>query len=387
MSSIQRLKQSAVAVVVSASAASTPLLAGDYGKAIVNDKAPVENWSFCDIFKHNVLYEGDGFVKSIKFTGRYHGNFIDTEDQHLGGGEDELWEHRRFRAGFAAKLANNLTLQNIYNLDTSRHFDGDRFVDNLDEFYIRWDPSDDFYIAIGKQKQKILREVDPSSNKLIVFERSLISQNTTGSKLWGAAVGFNALGLNHEFGIWSTALENYFHWPSFHGTSVTYRTNYELNDATTLYFDYQYVDQDGRRTSETFGGAAYEHVFALGSESQWGDFGLITDIIGAYNRGDGRLSAGDDSHGFIITPYYNVTDKLQLVARYAYASDGRVSRPQRYASSPDVDDHNAFYLGLQYFICGDKLKFQVGHEWADAKLLNGADYDNNTWLAGVRFAW
>jgi len=144
MSSIQRLKQSAVAVVVSASAASTPLLAGDYGKAIVNDKAPVENWSFCDIFKHNVLYEGDGFVKSIKFTGRYHGNFIDTEDQHLGGGEDELWEHRRFRAGFAAKLANNLTLQNIYNLDTSRHFDGDRFADNLDEFYIQWQPSEDF---------------------------------------------------------------------------------------------------------------------------------------------------------------------------------------------------------------------------------------------------
>lgn len=393
MSSPHRFKKSVVGVAVPAILAATPLFAGDLGKAIIDDKAPVSSgWSVCDLFDHTTLYEGDGVLKSLKFTGRYHGGFIDTEDDYLGGGEGELWEHRRFRAGFVAKLAGNLTLQNIYNLDTSQHFGGDRFVDNLDEFFVQWDPSDDFYVTIGKQKQLILREYDVSSNKLIVFERSLISLNTLSQKLWGAAVGFEALGLNHELGLWSVALDDNFAWPSFEsaGASFTYRANFELNDATKLFIDYQYVDRETEAGfDETFAASPYGNVIALGSESKWGNFGLITDLVAAHDRQDGRLSARDDSHGFHITPYYNLTDNLQLVARYAYASDGRVRRSQQYASAPDVDGHEAVYVGLQYFICGDKLKLQLGHEWAQADRIAGTatGYENNTWLAGVRLAW
>ncbi len=390
MPSIHRLKQSAVGVAVSAAAATVPLLAGDYGKAIVDDKAPVENWSICDLFKHNVLYEGDGFVKSVKFTGRYHGNFIDTEDDYLGGGESEAWDHRRFRAGFAAKLANDLSFQNIYNLDTSPHFDGDRFVSNIDELILQWDPSDDFYLAVGKQKQKILSEYRGSSNSLLVFERSILTQSFLSQKLWGAAVGFKGLGLSHELGVWGTAFEDDFAWPSFEdaGASVTYRANYELDDATTLFFDYQHVDQD-RGTPETYAGAPYENVFAVGSESKWGRFGLNTDFIVGLDRQDGRLSIGDDSHGFQLTPYYDLADRLQLVARYAYLSDGRVGRPQQFASRPEVDGLSTFFVGFNYEICKTKLRLQGGYEWAHAERLVGTatEYDNDSWLIGIRTHW
>ena len=390
MSPYYRIKASVVGVAAPALAAAVPLLAGDPGKAIINDKAPIRSSSFCDIFDHTTLYEGDGFLKSLKFTGRYHGGFIDTEDQHPGGGEDEFWEHRRFRAGFVAKLGGNLTFQNIYNLDTSPHFDGDRFVNGLDELFIKWEPSDDFYITVGKHKPSILRDFAGSSNRLQVFERSFITQNTVNQKLWGVAVGFEALGLNHEVGLWTTHFEDSFQWPTFEdsGSTFVYRTNYKLNDNTKIFFDYEYTDQH-RGAGKVFGAPLFENILALGTESKWGDFGLITDFVLALDRGVATrgLPSGDDSHGIVITPYYNVTDKLQLVGRYAYGSDGVVERPQRFASRVGVDDHNSVYLGLQYFICGDKLKLQAGHEWSSAKLLNGADYENNTWLAGVRVSW
>lgn len=380
-----------MAVTATATAAVSSLTAGDPGKAIIDDKAPIAgSWTVCDLFNHSTLYEGDGLVKSLKFTGRYHGNFIDTEDDYLGGGASDAWEHRRFRAGFVGKLANDLTFQNIYNLDTSAHFDGDRLVSNIDELFIKWDPSDDFYISVGKQKQKILSEYRGSSNALLVIERSTLTQNVTSQKLWGAAVGFAGLGFEHEVGVWGAAFEDDFAWPSFEeaGASITYRTNYDLSESTTLFFDYQYVDQN-RATSETFAGSPYENVFAIGTESKWGRFGLTTDVIFALDRRDGRLAPGDDSHGFQVTPYYDLTDKLQLVARYSYLSDGRTGRPQQYASRPQVDGLNTLFVGVNYAICKTKLRLQAGYEWADAERIVGTttDYSNNSWLVGVRTHW
>jgi hypothetical protein len=386
-----RFKESVVGAAVPALLAVAPLAAGDLGKAIVNDKAPIPSaWSVCDLFDHTTLYKGDGFLKSLKFTGRYHGGFVDTEDHYPGGGEDERWDHRRFRAGFVSKLAGNLSLQNIYNLDTSQHFNGPRFVDNVDELILQWDPSDDFYIAVGKQKQKILSEYRGSSNALLVYERSVLTQNFISQKLWGAAVGFSSSGVNHEIGVWGTAFEDDFAWPSFEsaGASFTYRASWDFDDATTLFFDYQFVDQN-RSTPEIFAASPYEHVVAVGSESKWGRLGLRSDFVGGYNRQDGRLPLGDDSHGLQLTPYYQITDKLQLVARYAYLSDGRIGRPHQFASRPVVDGLSTYYIGLNYEICKTKLRLQGGYEWAEADNIvgTGTEYRNGSWQVGIRTHW
>lgn len=389
-----------VAFTATATAAVSSLTAGDPGKAVINDKVPIESWSFCDIFDNNTLYKGEGFVKKLQFTGRYHGNFIDSDNEFAPiPGSDSGWDHRRFRAGFKANLANDLTFQNIYNLDTTPTFNGDSFVANIDELFIQWDPSEDVYITVGKQKQKILSEYRNSSNSLFVFERSILTQNVLSQKLWGGALGFKAAGLSHEVGIWGAAFENDFAWPSFEnaGPSLTYRANYEVDDSTTLFFDYQFVDQN-TTTSEIFAGSPYENVFAVGSESKWGNFGLQTDLVYAANRGGANVLTGDDSHGFLITPYYDITDKLQLVARYSYLSDGQIGRPQQFAQRqanggryrPYVDGLSTLFVGVNYYICGTKLRVQGGYEWAVAdNVVNNAnrEYENGSWLLGVRTHW
>src|SRR5690606_20841372 len=99
------------------------------------------------------------------------------------------------------------------------------------------------------------------------------------------------------------------------------------------------------------GAGAYEHAVAFGSESKWGKFGLVTDLIVGHNRRDQTM---DDTWGIVILPYYNISDKLQAVAKFTYAEDIRMDRPQRHASRPMVDGLSTLYLGLNYRICGDK---------------------------------
>ena len=57
-----RFKKAVVGMAVPALVAAAPLFAGDPGKAIIDDKAPIEPSTFCDLFDHTTLYEGDGFL-------------------------------------------------------------------------------------------------------------------------------------------------------------------------------------------------------------------------------------------------------------------------------------------------------------------------------------
>lgn len=371
--------------------------AGEYGKAILNDKSPVASsgWSVCDFFSPFTLYEGDGFVQRVRYRARYQGQFVNSRDDYPGGGDAEFWQHRRWRSGIDIDMANDLKFMSSFNHDTSPNFRGDRFLDSIFEMKIEWKPSDDFYLVLGKQKNNITREWATSSANILTFERSAISNNVFPLPQWGAAVGFAAGGLMHEIGLYSVAYDNGFAWPAFDnaGASLTYRTAYDLTEATSLHFDYQYTDTTtSQGFNKTYMGSPYEHVFAFGSESRWGRLGLVTDLIfGLDRRPDARagFNGGEDTWGLVIMPYYDLTEKLQIVTKYSYAEEVRIDRPQRHASRPSVDGLSTFYVGLNYRICGDRLKLMAGYEYATADRIIGTNdrYRNDSWLFGIRANW
>mgnify|MGYP000914001992 CR=1 FL=1 len=376
------------------------LTAGDYEKAIIDDKAPIASWEFCDLFKNNTLYKGDGFIRSIKFKGRYHGHYVSSSDDHLLGNPapnsnvpSDFWEHRRWRSGLEFGLAHDLKLTSSFNHDVTRNFNGPHFVDNLDELHIQWSPSDDFWIRVGKQKLLITREYEESSNRILTPERSTIVNNVAPpGKLWGIAVGFEAAGFEHRASLFGVGYDNDFYWPAFEGAGAvfTYSLSRELTENTEVFFDYMYSDTDASPATgftERYDASAYEHVVALGTESKWGRFGLITDVILASDRRDRTL---DDTWGLVILPYYDITDKLQLVARYSYAEDARLARPQQHASQPYVDGLSTFFVGFNYYICGHNLKLTGGYEYATGdQFANNTsnDYQNDSWILGVRTSW
>ncbi len=403
------------------------LSAGDLGKAVVNDKMPIEAKSFCDIFEKNTLYEGDGYIKKVKLKGRYQAQWISqSEDDTLiatgretTNGYHEM-EHRRFRLGTEISMANDLKLVASMNISDGAGGLGSHgltrgvFFDDWDELYIEWAPSKTNYVLVGKAKQKITIENETSSTKILTFERSAITNSVISNKPWGIAVGFEALGLNHEVGAWISggdrdgdtarvgeAAGERWDIADFDSRgSLTYRATAEITEQIEGHFDYQFTNNsNGTRnpqgSSDVNLGSEFEHVVALGTKSEFGQIGLITDLIYGGNsvghggnavRG-GALPAGYDTWGLVIMPTYDITDKLQLVARYAYMEQGREQRPQRFDVRKHVEDYHTLYAGLNYYVCGDNLKVMAGYEYATGEVFgtgNTRDLDTGTWMMGVR---
>ena len=182
--------------------------------------------------------------------------------------------------------------------------------------------------------------------------------------------------------------------------SLTYRATAEITEQIEGHFDYQFTNNsNGTRnpqgSSDVNLGSEFEHVVALGTKSEFGQIGLITDLIYGGNsvghggnavRG-GALPAGYDTWGLVIMPTYDITDKLQLVARYAYMEQGREQRPQRFDVRKHVEDYHTLYAALNYYVCGDNLKVMAGYEYATGEVFgtgNTRDLDTGTWMMGVR---
>lgn len=362
--------------------------AGD-AKVVIDDKAPVaaSEWSYCDLFKSNTLYKSDsGPINKIKWIGRYHGQYHSTDSNQ---GADSDWQNRRFRAGLQIEFLNDFKFEGQFNLKTD-YSAGGRFVDSVEDLTIEWEPSDDFYVIVGKQKAKTTSDWATSSKQILTFERSLLTNQVVPDKIGGVVVGYNLTEkLWVEGGVFSGDwTDDGWELPDFNGgIAASARIGYQFNDATELRFGYFY----GEGAGEDTGIEEYDNVFVWSTVSSWGKVGLTTDIIYATGIDNSHNS---DVFGLVIMPSYDITEKLQAVFRYQYAqseSDSGIRLQSRYERAGDAaplntrgDSYNAFYLGLNYRLCGDNLKLMGGIEYADLAAPSAEDWDGFTYMAGVR---
>lgn len=367
-------------------------MAGDC-KAVVCDKAPVveKPWTICNIFDHSTLYENDSnpVIQSFALAGRYHGQWYSSDSNH---GSETDWENRRWRTGWKAKLFQDFEFAGQFNLKTDYDESG-RFVESFEEATIKWSTSDEFYVSVGKQKARVTNEWTTSSNSILTFERALLVEQIRPEKLGGVVVGGKVDKLAWETGLFTGTWSN-DGWalPDFNGgLAALAKVSYQVTKETRVGFDYFWADQDEVGLAS---GAIeeYENTFSFNTQSKWGRWGLLTDLIFATGTDDVRHG---DVFGVIITPSYNITDKLQGVFRYQYAasdSDEGLRLRSRY-ERPAVDNgfseygdsYHAFYAGLNYRICEDKLKLMAGLEYST---MNGdADYSGWTYMTGIRLSY
>lgn len=413
------------------------LFAGDYGKVVIDDKAPVEAWHYCDIFDSTTFYKSDtGFVRKVKLIGRWQGQWISQTEEitnPISGlverGGFHQHQTRRFRVGLDLGLAHNLSFKANFNLSDSSGANRELFVDetfnNIDEMVLEWEPDhyDDpkapvknfrlNYIAIGKQKQKITREFSTSSKKILTIERSQIVNEVVSNKPWGVTIGFEFAGIEQEIGGWLYGAEdvhpanvgarNRLGFPDTDSRGgFTYRAEIPVTDVTTFFFDYQFTNTSGglvsaRGNADTSYGSNYEHVLAFGTENDLGRLQIITDIIIGLNRRAqngaiggttlDNIPVGNDTWGFVFLPTYEITEKLEAVFKYAYMDEGRQQRTQRYAGQRHtLQNYHTFYAGLNYYICDHKFKVMAGYEYATGDLygFGGSDITSNSWMLGIR---
>lgn len=370
----------------------------------------VIEWS--NLFDRNTLYEGDGAIRSVKLTGRYHGRLTSqTKDGVFGGIHQREgyhdYDHTSFRLGTKIDFAHHLSFLGTMNMADgaggagSHGFTYGVFFDDLSDFYLSWDPSPNFYVRVGKLKQSITREYSSSLNQIYTVERSALVNSLSSNKPWGASVGFKLWGLSQEIGarIIGGELDSTserWNWPDLNSRgSASYRASRQVTDATTLYFDYLFTDNPATPKTPGVGpdsslGSPFEHVAAFGTETKGSQGGLVTDLIFAQNgMATGALRAGYDTWGLSIIPYLNLTDKLRFVTRYAYMDQGPEQIPQRFNTRASVAHYHTFYTGLTYRIHDDQLKVMLGHEYAigDQIGTSGNQIDSSTWMLSLRTYW
>lgn len=424
-------------VITTAAALATTLgfaTAGDKC-LIINDKEPVEcckeDPGFCEIFDYSTIYKNENncLIQKVQLLSRYHGQHHSTSLDFDNGGRigASFWEHRRFRHGLKVQFLNDFTFWNEWNSpqDDLLTADNDGFFRNIDEIGIKWAPSKDFFVSVGKQKVKITQEWATSSKRILAPERSHIVNEVIAStgKPYGVNVGFKALGLKHQIGAWLTGTVEDARELTTSETrgGASYLVEAPLTDNTDLHFGYLFTNNSdgqvrGRGNADRLEMSPYNHVFALGTESHWDighcdrKFGLYADLVYGIDRerrsgndllagADNDIAAGEDTFGFYILPYYDLTERLQLVGRYAYASNTRIHRGQRapfdedptqgnaFATGgrPNLEDVHTLFIGANYRLCGDHLKILGGYEYSTGDVKNSTGgFTGDTWILGVR---
>tara|TARA_R110002096_G_scaffold147671_32_gene307957 strand:+ start:15599 stop:16735 length:1137 start_codon:yes stop_codon:yes gene_type:complete len=352
------------------------------GKEIVIE--PETPKTFCDHYGDVLglakLYEGDGpLIQEIKLIGRYHGQYHNTESDL---GDDSDWENRRFRFGVGATFLENFEFEGQFNLKNDFSESG-RLFETVEDLTISWEPNDAWGITVGKQKPKVTREYSTSSKRIKTIERSQLVNQIVPDKAGGIVLTLNDVaGFEIDLGGFTGDAGDDWDLPDFDGGYGLYaRIGREITEATEVRFDYFYNDGDPNNGEfEDFG-----NIFSLNSSSDWDRMHLVTDLI--YATG---INGEADNFGVVFMPYYDITDKLEAVFRYTYSNSDRFngldeqSRYEDDASGAITGDaYNAFYLGLNYYICGDKLKLMNGVEYAD---MSGGAVENDWWtfFTGVR---
>lgn len=352
------------------------------------DPVQPEPVSLCDqIFGIPTLYRNpdNPYIQRFAIRGRYQGQYHYT-DANTGDSDD--WENRRIRFGADLDFLREFAFETRWNM--KRESGPGRLFEDVFSMTVTWRPTPEFNLQVGKQKANITNEWRTSSGAILTFERSLLVNTVVPETMWGARAGGRVGQFLYEASVFTASVDgDNYKFPDFNGglglhgsIGYDYAAGAGL-DSAVVRLDYFYQDGDADNNAVR----PYRHVFSLNSVHEIGRFGLNTDLI--YASGESGVA---DVYGLVVMPYYDLLEKLRLVTRYTYAGgDGNAplalaSRYERPAvqdgSSIRGDNYHSVYAGLNYYLCGDKLKLMAGAEYSTM----GGDsrYSGITWLGGVR---
>lgn len=346
---------------------------------------PQESSPWDDIWSLATLFKDDEHpvIQEFKLRGRYHGQYHWLNSDH---GDDHGWEDRRSRFGFDAKLFNK---QLELRLDAQSTDGFDPIYGGLIDAYVRWKHSENFSLTLGRQKVQIgaYDFIQPSTH-YPTFERSQIFNQLKVDRTTGAVAEGRIGQFTWQAGLYSNDIDDelgQFAGGASYGAGIGYDLKETLGLQKALWrLDYLHSDI----TSDSTTLNKFDHVLST-------TFWLRNHRWGFVAEGFAAAGQSADIAGFYLLPIYDlIPDKLQLVGRYTYsAGDGpdSLSLQKRYDSAAPLlttggtgDRHHAGYLGLQYFIYGEKLKLLAGVEYTSISGGTGGAYDGWTALTGLR---
>jgi phosphate-selective porin OprO/OprP len=354
------------------------------------------------LLDHAVLYENkeNPVIQKLAFTGRAQWDFvmIDGDGTPAVGFNDSDLDYqdfntRRLRAGFKATLFNDFTAHIEGDFDP----DVDSAYQRLTDAYIGWSRSDALEIKLGKQGVAFTLDGSTSSKELLTIDRNNLSNN-----LWfgteyvpGLTVGGTAKGWFYNAGVFSQGEQDAEFGSFTAGSAWVGTVGYDFSkqlgsEEASLQLDYVYNEETPSNPT-LFTNRSMGQLVSLNGRYHDGCFGVRADL----SHGDGFLGQSD-MWGFVLMPYVDLTDKLQLVARYTFMESDRndgIRFNGRYdnavINSRRGDQYQEAYLGLNYYLHGHKVKLQTGLQYVSMRdqANNGGAFDGWNLTTGIRFSW
>lgn len=357
--------------------------------------APAEQ-SLCDkIFGLAQLYKDDSnpFIEEFNFTGRLQLDYFNVDSSR---GNNDFFEIRRFRLGEDAFFFNR-HLEIKATLDTAlRSYNKDEiFYNRMTDLFANFHINDAVNIRAGKFEPHFGYDREFSDNLQKFFERSFFDDNVfnntgndyvTGASVlgkienWGYQVAIFSLNVGKEFGDFNGG-ESYL-------AEISYDFKSALNADKALWaLDYMHMELN--HNSNVFN--TMHNAAATYFDYQKGRFGFVTQL----GYGDGIESKGNIYEVMLMPSYYIIPEKLEVIFRYQLGladKDNGITTINRQESTVGKftgDTLNSGYLGLNYYICGQKLKLMAGVQYDDLTGGTGANAGYSGWtsLVGLRLWW
>ena len=260
---------------------------------------------------------------------------------------------------------------------------------SYDDAIIQWKPTSDIGFDFGLRKVNVAYEERGSSGNLRSIERSGVTryfvETNNGRRLGAASYRIGAFldgkkDITSKYGImYSAAITNperdeTFTGASAVGNNATNKKGYWGNIGFTgKLTDGNWIIGSGVGLLPDQGGPSNINLgkgYGLNLYSYYfdvtiGKLNLLAEYLSAKIEKGASLTKDSNPFGWYVQPSFMITEKLELVTRYQYLdTDGRgVTLSDVVRSSPSATAMNKFnetYVGINYYLKGNDLKFQVG---------------------------
>jgi hypothetical protein len=344
------------------------------GETIQETEKPENNGDWCERFdslteiykdkKNPYIQEVELYLRAHYQLGHTEGNFFGRDFSGAGG------EFRRFRVGAAIEFLDGFKLVGRINVEDGDYRDDKIAYDDFDQLYLEYDFGDvgifeNVVLGYGRYKIAFGGEEHDSSSEIKTVERSNLNNFFAPRRSTGFSLEADYEDVEMKFGVYTTDREEALaDWNA--GVAYYAGFDFDLGKDHNLLVDFLYNDADPTKEQDSIG---YKWATSVTHLSEIGDIDLFL------NATYGRTHGGNDVYGFVVMPSKElIKDKLEAVVRYQYANADasvfeisdrnvvNVARAEGNSIRPGNLNHT-IYAGLNYNLCEDHARFQIGAEY------------------------
>jgi phosphate-selective porin OprO/OprP len=343
-------------------------------------------WGYTELYSN----KENKVIQSLALSGRFQ---LDYATVNADQGHHEEWNIRRFRLGAKATLFQDFVAHVEVDLNPQ---EGDTYQ-RLTDAYLAWGPSQQVELTIGKHSAPFTMDGQTSSKKLLTIDRSNLANNLwfTEEYIPGISLAGEAGSWVYQAGAYSSGISDAEFGNVADGVFGLGTIGYNFKEAfdvkeALLRVNYVYNAPDNGG-SGTYANRPLEQIASLNFSFEDDAWGVRTDLTGGLGYG-----SASDVWGAMVMPWYNLSKHFQIVARYTFVRSINPNgvRFARYESellgSRDRgDEYQEWYMGVNWYLYGHKLKLQTGFDYAHMadRANDGGAYNGWGWTTGLRLSW